>query len=193
MRGAATIICRPSRAAQTLRRVMTHPALAAAHAAPFERTVRLTVNRQTVEHTVPAHTTLAQLLREHLGLVGTKVACDQAACGACTVWMDGQAVFACHTLAAHAHGANVLTIEGLATDDGEPDALQRAFVAHDALQCGYCTPGMVMAVHATLQPARSTGVMPDRASLAQAISGNVCRCGAYQQIIDAALHVAAAR
>lgn len=128
--------------------------------------------------------TLAELLRDQLGLIGAKVACDQAACGACTVLLDGRAVFACHTLAAQVDGVAVETIEGLAAgDDLHP--LQAAFITHDALQCGFCTPGIIMALKAAVD----SGVSADRAALAAAIAGNLCRCGAYEHIVDAALSV----
>jgi aerobic-type carbon monoxide dehydrogenase small subunit (CoxS/CutS family) len=154
--------------------------------APFERcTVELQVNGRAVAAELPASGTLAELLRDQLGLPGTKVACNQAACGACTVRLDGDAVFACHTLALQAHGSRVQTIEGEARD-GALTPLQQAFIDHDAMQCGFCTPGMVMALQAALD-AGVTG----RDALAQAISGNLCRCGAYQNILDAAVHVAA--
>jgi aerobic-type carbon monoxide dehydrogenase small subunit (CoxS/CutS family) len=155
---------------------------------PFDRCrVALTVNGGAVDVDVPACATLAELLRDVLGLAGTKVACNQAACGACTVRLDGGAVFACHTLALHARGSDVLTIEGLARD-GVLTALQQAFVDHDAMQCGFCTPGMLMALQAALD-AGVTG----RHALARAISGNLCRCGAYENILDAAVDVCAAR
>jgi len=152
------------------------------------RTVRLTINCITATHSVPAHATLATLLRDRLGLTGTKIACDQAACGACTVLLDGDAVFACHTLAAQADGAQVVTIEGIGHGD-TLDPLQQAFIDHDALQCGFCTPGMLMALTATLARAATAGAKPQRDELARAISGNVCRCGAYPHILDAALDV----
>jgi xanthine dehydrogenase YagT iron-sulfur-binding subunit len=156
--------------------------------APSERCrVALTLNGRAVEVTLPASTTLAGLLRDHLGLTGTKVACNQAACGACTVRVNGDPVFACHTLALHAHGAEVQTIEGVAQGCALTP-LQQALIQHDALQCGFCTPGMVMALQAALD-AGVTG----RDALAQAISGNLCRCGAYENILDAAVNVCAAR
>lgn len=129
-------------------------------------------------------TTLATVLRDGLGLKGLKVACNQAACGACTVLLDGRAVFACHVLASQVGNRSVTTVEALATDDAL-HPLQTAFVDHDALQCGFCTPGMLMAI---IGARNAQGVM-DREQLAQAISGNLCRCGAYPHIIDAALSV----
>jgi xanthine dehydrogenase YagT iron-sulfur-binding subunit len=177
----------------TLRAVNTDTSDPPPAAASTERCLFLTVNGQSAAHTVPAHTTLAQLLRERLHLTGTKVACDQAACGACTVLLDGQAVFACHTLAAQCDGADVRTIEGLAAADGTLHPLQQAFIDHDALQCGFCTPGMLMALHAALQGARERAEVPDRDALAHAIAGNLCRCGAYPHILEAALDVAGRR
>jgi aerobic-type carbon monoxide dehydrogenase small subunit (CoxS/CutS family) len=165
-------------------RAMPSPAVDEAAA---RRTLRLTINGRPVAADLPVWTTLAELLRDHLRLTGTKVACNQAACGACTVRLDGDAVFACHTLAWHANGSRVQTIEGEAAS-GELTPLQQAFVARDALQCGFCTPGMVMA----LQAALDAGVRA-RADFARAIAGNVCRCGAYQAILDAACDVVAAR
>jgi len=151
---------------------------------PSHRNLHLTVNGRRVERSVADQATLAEFVRDHLGLTGTKIACDQAACGACTVVLDGRAVFACHTLAAQAEGAVIETIEALAQGDAL-HPLQQAFIAHDALQCGFCTPGMIMALKATID----AGAPADRAALAEAISGNLCRCGAYQHILDAALGV----
>ena len=112
----------------------------------FERTLTLHVNGGTSVHTISSHMTLAESLSAtDLGLMGTKIACDQAACGACTVLLDGRAVFACHTLAAQVDGSEIQTIEGLG-DGHELHPLQAAFIAHDALQCGFCTPGMIMAL-----------------------------------------------
>jgi aerobic-type carbon monoxide dehydrogenase small subunit (CoxS/CutS family) len=149
------------------------------------RRIGLQVNAQAVAVEVPVTATLADLLRDHLQLRGTKVACNQAACGACTVLVDGAPTFACHTLAAQCQGSQVQTIEGLAVGmDLHP--LQQAFIDHDALQCGFCTPGMLMA----LKGALDAGVPPNRGALARAISGNICRCGAYDQILEAALNVA---
>lgn len=145
----------------------------------------LQVNAQAVEVTLPVIATLAELLRDHLQLRGTKVACNQAACGACTVLVGGAPVFACHTLAAQCRGMHVQTVEGLAAG-AQLHPLQQAFIDHDALQCGFCTPGMLMA----LKGALDAGVPAQREALAQAISGNICRCGAYEHILEAALHVA---
>ena len=154
----------------------------------LSRRLTLRVNAQSVDTEVLFPTTLAELLRDTLGLRGTKVACNQAACGACTVIVNGAPVFACHTLALQCEGASVQTIEGLA--DGERlHPLQQAFIDHDALQCGYCTPGMLMA----LKAAHDRGLSAERSAVMHAISGNICRCGAYQHIMGAALDVASSR
>jgi aerobic-type carbon monoxide dehydrogenase small subunit (CoxS/CutS family) len=150
-------------------------------------TVALSVNGRPIEADVPVWGTLAELLRDALQLTGTKVACNQAACGACTVRVDGDAVFACHTLAWQVHGARVQTIEGEAVG-GALTPLQRAFVARDAMQCGFCTPGMVMALQAALDAGAD-----DRDTLARASAANLCRCGAYESILEAACDVVAAR
>jgi xanthine dehydrogenase YagT iron-sulfur-binding subunit len=157
------------------------------HPPPPLRHVRLHINTQAVQVDLPGATTLVELLRDHLQLRGTKLACDQAACGACTVLVDGAPVFACHTLAAQCEGSVVQTVEGLA-DGSSLHPLQQAFIDHDALQCGFCTPGMLM----TLKGALDAGVAPDRDALARAIAGNICRCGAYEHILEAALDVASA-
>jgi xanthine dehydrogenase YagT iron-sulfur-binding subunit len=153
---------------------------------PPRRPLTLTVNG-TVHHLeVEPRRTLADVIRKELGLTGTKVACDQAACGACTVLLDGQAVFSCHLLAVQADGHTIETIEGLADGDAL-HPIQRAFIQHDACQCGFCTPGMIMAIKAALtHNPRST-----RAQIQQAIAGNICRCGAYNHILDAAQAAAA--
>jgi aerobic-type carbon monoxide dehydrogenase small subunit (CoxS/CutS family) len=176
---AAFIICAGGVAAPTI------GSMNAEDPRRLRRHLRLSVNAVVVDLPVPSNATLAELLRDHLQLRGTKVACNQAACGACTVLVNGAPVFACHTLAAQCHGAQVQTVEGLATNAGL-HPLQQAFIDHDALQCGFCTPGMLMA----LKGALDAGVPPERAALAQAISGNVCRCGAYDHILEAALDVA---
>ena len=133
--------------------------------------------------------TLLDALREHLELVGTKKGCDQGACGACTVLLDGKRVLACLTLAAQCDGRNVTTIEGLAPSDGELHPVQAAFVRHDAFQCGYCTAGQIMSAVALLEEGR-TG---SDAEIREFMSGNICRCGAYSNIVAAIREVAAAR
>jgi xanthine dehydrogenase YagT iron-sulfur-binding subunit len=130
--------------------------------------------------------TLLDALREHLGLVGTKKGCDQGACGACTVLVDGKRVLSCLTLAAQCEGREVTTIEGLGRD-GELHPLQEAFIRHDGFQCGYCTPGQIMSAVALLGEGRAGSDEEIR----EFMSGNLCRCGAYPNIVAAIREVAA--
>jgi xanthine dehydrogenase YagT iron-sulfur-binding subunit len=125
--------------------------------------------------------TLLDLLRERLGLTGAKKGCDRGQCGACTVMLDGRRINSCLKLAATCHSANILTIEGLA--DGEKlDAVQEAFIAHDAFQCGYCTPGQILSAVAFLGEG---GDWRDPERIREGMSGNLCRCGAYAGIVAA--------
>jgi len=147
--------------------------------------VALTVNGQPHEAVVEPRRTLADLLRESLGLTGTHLGCEHGVCGACTVMVDGVAVRSCLMLAVQARGREVLTIEGL----GEPDnldPLQQAFRETHAFQCGFCTPGFVMASLALLRDNPS----PDEAEVREVLSGNICRCTGYQTIVDAVLDAA---
>ncbi len=139
----------------------------------------LTVNGKRHRLHVESRTTLAELLRDELGFTGTKVACNRGMCGTCTVLLDGLAVYSCHTLALDAHGKQVLTVEGLMKGE-ELHPLQQAFVDHDGLQCGYCTPGQVMAAEALLRE----NPEPSRADIEAGMAGNLCRCGAYPKIIE---------
>ena len=139
--------------------------------------------RQALE--VEPRRTLADALRIDLGLTGTKVACEMGNCGACTVVVDGVAVYSCLTLALDCAGKAITTVEGL-SDDGELAPLQQAFVQHDALQCGFCTPGQLMAAHALLQ----RNPHPTEAEVIDGMSGNLCRCGAYRGIVRAVLAAA---
>ncbi|MFI1158841.1 (2Fe-2S)-binding protein [Streptomyces sioyaensis] len=123
---------------------------------------------------------LLDALREHMALTGTKKGCDQGTCGACTVWVDGRRVLACLTLAITCEGRDVTTIEGLAEGD-ELHPMQRAFLEHDALQCGYCTPGQIMSAVALLEEGHAG---TDR-EIAEWMSGNICRCAAYPHIRSA--------
>jgi xanthine dehydrogenase YagT iron-sulfur-binding subunit len=138
------------------------------------------VNGARVELRVAGYETLLDVLRDRLGLTGTKKGCDQGACGACTVLVDGKRVLSCLTLAAQCDGREVTTIEGL-SDDGELHPLQEAFVRHDALQCGYCTPGQIMSAVALLAEGRAGSDEEIR----EFMSGNLCRCGAYPNIVAA--------
>jgi carbon-monoxide dehydrogenase small subunit len=150
--------------------------------------VELTVNGAPRAATVPARTLLVHFLRDALRLTGTHVGCDTTQCGACTVALDGVAVKSCTVLAAQAAGHDVTTIEGLAAPDGTLDPLQQAFVDTHALQCGYCTPGMVMALRQILEDTPD----PSEDDIRHALDGNICRCTGYQNIVAAALQAAAA-
>ena len=121
------------------------------------------------------------LLREDLGLVGTKESCGNGDCGACSILVDDKARLSCLTLATQLQGRKVVTIEGVCGEDGRLHPVQKAFIESGALQCGYCTPGMVIAVIDLL----NSNPSPSRNEIREAISGNLCRCGAYQKILDA--------
>ncbi|HEY7280269.1 MAG TPA: (2Fe-2S)-binding protein [Actinomycetota bacterium] len=149
--------------------------------------VRLTVNGEEREADVWAGASLLFMLREHLGLPGSKNACEQGECGSCSVWMDGELVCSCLVLAAQAEGLEVRTVEALA-DDGDLHPVQQAFVDAGAVQCGFCTPGLIVAVTDLLDHQPD----PDDATIREALSGNLCRCTGYQKILDA-VHLAAAR
>jgi xanthine dehydrogenase YagT iron-sulfur-binding subunit len=146
--------------------------------------VRLTVNgvRRDVELDDP-RVTLLDLLRERLDLTGTKKGCDRGQCGACTVLVDGRRVNSCLALAVSLDGADVLTIEGVSRGD-QLHPVQAAFIAHDGLQCGFCTPGQIMSAIGLIEEAQ-TGDDPER--IREAMSGNLCRCGAYAGITEAVL------
>ena len=151
--------------------------------------VRVTVNGVPRTATVAARTLLVHFLRDHLRLTGTHVGCDTTQCGACTVAMDGVAIKSCTVLAAQADGHEVTTIEGLTADEADGlHPIQRAFKDEHALQCGYCTPGMVMAVRQLLEDDPE----PGDAEIRRALAGNICRCTGYQNIVAAALRAAKA-
>ncbi len=144
------------------------------------RRVAMTVNGVRREADVEPRQLLVYFLREQLGLTGTNVGCDTATCGACTVLLDGKSVKSCALLAVQADGSEVTTIEGL-TRDGELHPLQRAFHEHHALQCGYCTPGMIMAALGLIQ---EEGELTEE-EIRHGLEGNLCRCTGYQNIVDA--------
>ena len=146
----------------------------------------LRVNGHAHTMSLDPRTTLLDALREHLGLTGTKVGCNHGTCGACTVHIDGRRQLACLTLAAAAQGREVRTIEGLADPGGALHPMQAAFVAHDAMQCGYCTPGQIMSAVACV----TEGHARSDAEISEYMSGNLCRCGAYPNIVAAVREVA---
>ncbi|MCW5653633.1 (2Fe-2S)-binding protein [Hydrogenophaga sp.] len=143
--------------------------------------VQLTVNGKPVTIDAPPHTLLVQAIREHLRLTGTHVGCDTAQCGACTVLLDGRAVKSCNMLLAQAAGTQVTTIEGLAAADGTMHPMQAAFKECHGLQCGFCTPGMVMSSVALCKQKPGASATEIRESL----EGNLCRCTGYQNIVKA--------
>jgi xanthine dehydrogenase YagT iron-sulfur-binding subunit len=146
------------------------------------------VNGQPRELSVDSDVTLLDALRDRLSLVGTKKGCDQGACGSCTVLLDGKSVLSCLVLAAQCDGREVTTVEGLAAD-GELSALQKAFLRHDAFQCGACTPGQLMAATALIRE----GHAGSDEEIREHMSGNLCRCGAYPNIVAAIRDVAASK
>ena len=146
-----------------------------------DHTVRLTVNGRAREARAEARVTLVDFLRETLGLTGTHVGCEHGVCGACSVLLDGRPVRACLIYAVQAEGCEITTVEGLEAADGKITPLQDAFWDNHALQCGYCTPGMLIAAHALLDRNPDPSVEDIRA----AIGGNLCRCTGYQQIVEA--------
>jgi len=170
--------------------------VAADRHAPIMLPVTLTVNGQDHSLTLDARTTLLDALREHLHLTGSKKGCDHGQCGACTVLVNGQRVNACLALAVMHEGDKVTTIEGLLGPDGGQHPIQAAFIAHDAFQCGYCTPGQIMSVAGMLAELRDgvpshaaadVAAAPELtdAAMRERMSGNLCRCGAYTHIVEA--------
>lgn len=145
-----------------------------------ETTVSLTVNGSPAVVQIEEDRTLLYLIREVLGLKGTKEGCGEGVCGACTVLLDGKAVNACLVLAVQAEGKNLLTIEGLGTE-GKLKPLQKAFIEAGAVQCGYCTPGMILSAKALLDKNPN----PSETEIRRGLSGNLCRCTGYQKIIEA--------
>lgn len=148
-------------------------------------TIRFTLNGKPVEAKTPADRTLLDILREDFGLTGTKEGCGKGECGACTVIMNGDAVNSCLVLASQVDGKDVITIEGIRREE-VLDPLQKAFVEKGAIQCGFCTPGMIMSAKALLMK----NPHPTREEIKVAISGNLCRCTGYAKIIEAVESVA---
>ena len=160
--------------------------IAASTVRPTDVTVTLLVNGRTRRLQLDSRVTLLDALRDHLDLTGTKKGCDQGACGACTVLLDGKRVLSCLALAAQCDGRAVTTIEGLAPD-GRLHPVQQAFIRHDGFQCGYCTPGQIMSAVALLEEGRAGSDEEIR----EFMSGNLCRCGAYPNIVAAIRDIAA--
>jgi xanthine dehydrogenase YagT iron-sulfur-binding subunit len=142
---------------------------------------RIVINGTTHALSFDPRASLLDLLREHLGLTGAKKGCDHGQCGACTVHVDGRRVASCLTIAIQADGKNITTIEGLSPAQGDLHPMQQAFIDHDALQCGYCTPGQIMAAVACVHEGHATS----REQIREYMSGNICRCGAYVGIVAA--------
>ena len=164
--------------------VLTSTQVETAHAARPEglEDISLTVNGIAYPLTVEPRWTLAEVLRDHLGLTGTKVGCNAGECGACTVIVEGKAVKSCSQLAVWMDGKKITTVEGLAAS-GELDPLQKAFIEHDAPQCGFCTSGQLMSAKALL----SRNPHPTREEVQHAMAGNLCRCSNYNRIVEAIL------
>ncbi len=146
----------------------------------------MTVNGKVYEKTVPVRLSLADFIREHLHLTGTHLGCEHGVCGACTIEMNGRSARSCLTLAVQADGADIVTIEGLRGQDGTRHPMQQAFHEYFALQCGYCTPGMLITAIELLR----NNPDPNEQEVREALSGNLCRCTGYQAIVDAVLAVA---
>jgi carbon-monoxide dehydrogenase small subunit len=154
--------------------------------------INLTVNGERVSERVDARKTLVDFLRDDLLLTGSHVGCEHGVCGACTVRVNGEVVRGCLMLAVQCDGATVETIEGL-SDSGEVADLQKAFEERNALQCGFCTPGMLATVQELLKGAKDKKRVPSREEIREHISGNYCRCTGYHAIVDAVEAVAKAR
>ena len=151
--------------------------------------VAMTVNGKAVSGKVEARTLLVQFLREHLGLTGTHVGCDTSQCGACVVHLDGKSIKSCTILAVQAEGGNVMTIEGLAESADKLHPMQEAFRENHALQCGFCTPGMVMSA---IDMVKRNNYQLDEATVRRELEGNLCRCTGYHNIVKAILAAAPA-
>ncbi len=151
-----------------------------------EQTIRVTINGEVYEQEVEARKLLVHFIRDVVDLTGTHVGCDTGNCGACTVLMDGKTVKSCMLLAIQADGSTITTVEGLAGEDGELTPLQQAFSKSHALQCGYCTPGMLLSATYLLEQ----NPHPTEEEIRRGIQGNICRCTGYVNIVDAIRSVA---
>ena len=154
---------------------------------PMQRLeMTLTVNGESRRGQAEVRMTLADFLRDELGLTGTHLGCEHGVCGACTILLDGHTVRSCLMLAVQAQGHELMTVEGMAPADGPLHPIQEAFSAKHGLQCGFCTPGFLMSTHELLVDIRN----PDEAAIRRRISGNLCRCSGYQNIVDAVQYAA---
>ncbi len=151
-----------------------------------EVSVNMTVNGRAVEHSVEPRLLLIHFLRDRLGLAGPHVGCETSHCGACTVDLDGKSVKSCTLFAVQADGAEITTVEGMANADGSLSAIQEGFMQEHGLQCGYCTPGMIMRTHRLLQENPN----PSDEEIRWGLSGNLCRCTGYQNIVKAVRYAA---
>ena len=151
-----------------------------------EQLIQLTMNGKSYEKTVPVRLSLADFIREHLHFTGTHLGCEHGVCGACTILMNGRSARSCLTLAVQADGADIVTVEGLRAEDGTRHPLQEAFHENFGLQCGYCTPGMLITAIELLQDNPD----PNEQEVREALSGNLCRCTGYQAIVNAVLAAA---
>ncbi|MBI4550902.1 MAG: (2Fe-2S)-binding protein [Candidatus Latescibacteria bacterium] len=167
--------------------LMTQPDTADAQTLPgiTQAQITLKVNGKPYKVDVESRTTLLSVLREKLDLTGAKLVCDRGECGGCTVLMDGKPVYACMMLALDAQGHEITTIEGLAAGD-RLHPIQEAFIEHDALMCGFCTPGFVVAIKGLLDKTPN----PTLDDIKRGVSGNICRCGTYPRVFQAALTAA---
>ena len=182
--GAAAVAaaCAPTNVAPSATTTQQQTAAGAPAGAGVGTLTKLTVNSTVIETGIDPRWSLAELLRDHLGLTGTKIGCNRSECGACTVVVDGRAVLACTMLASDAAGKSITTVEGLATG-GKLNGLQQAFWEAGAAQCGFCTPGMLMSSTALL----TATPKPTEDEVRRALSGNLCRCTGYRKIVEAVL------
>jgi len=184
--GAVLVVATAVPTLEAKPRVASPPETEAVGSGVPRTTIRITVNGSEQRCEVEDRWTLAELLRDHLELTGTKIGCDRGECGACTVLLDGKPVYSCSHLAVWADGRSVETVEGLVKGD-ELDALQQAFVAHDGPQCGFCTSGQVMSAKGLL----AHNPHPTRDEVRAGMTGNICRCSNYNRYVEAVLAAAA--
>jgi len=151
---------------------------------PNLHTITFTLNGRKLQKTIPASTMLLNFIRDELNLKGAKPGCEEGECGACTVLIDGEPVNSCLYLAVNIDGKEVTTIEGLSLT-GDLDPVQNALVQHGGIQCGFCTPGMVMTIKAFHTECRSQNLIPGREQIKKALEGNLCRCTGYTKIVEA--------